>query len=258
VFSLKGKNIVLTGAAGILGKEFSKILLNQGARLIGVDNKENPKASSDIEDKNFNYFCFDITQKEEWINLRDALNKENISVDVLINGAATKSENFFESFENFSLKEWTEVMEVNVTGTMLACQTFGPLMAERNSGSIINFLSIYGIVGPDQRIYDGSYYLGKKINTPAIYSTSKAAVFGLTKYLATYWGKHNVRINAITPGGIYSGQNEIFQEKYSYRVPLNRMGKAEDLFGALIFLASDASSYITGQNLIVDGGLTVW
>ena len=258
MFSLKGKNIVLTGAAGILGSEFSKILLNHGARLIGVDNRENPESIRDIKDKNFNYYCFDITQKEEWINLRDTLTKKNISVDVLINGAATKSENFFESFENFSLKEWEEVMEVNVTGTMLACQTFGPLMAKRNSGSIINFLSIYGIVGPDQRIYDGSYYLGKEINTPAIYSTSKAAVFGLTKYLATYWGKNNVRVNAITPGGIYSGQNEVFQEKYSYRVPLNRMGKSEDLFGALIFLASDASSYITGQNLIVDGGLTVW
>jgi len=258
MFSLKGKNIVLTGAAGILGSEFSKILLNHGARLIGVDNRENPESIRDIKDKNFNYYCFDITQKEEWINLRDTLTKKNISVDVLINGAATKSENFFESFENFSLKEWEEVMEVNVTGTMLACQTFGPLMAKKNSGSIINFLSIYGIVGPDQRIYDGSYYLGKEINTPAIYSTSKAAVFGLTKYLATYWGKNNVRVNAITPGGIYSGQNEVFQEKYSYRVPLNRMGKSEDLFGALIFLASDASSYITGQNLIVDGGLTVW
>jgi len=258
MFSLKGKNIVLTGAAGILGSEFSKILLNHGARLIGVDNRENPESIRDIKDKNFNYYCFDITQKEEWIKLRDTLTKENISVDVLINGAATKSENFFESFENFSLKEWEEVMEVNVTGTMLACQTFGPLMAKKNSGSIINFLSIYGIVGPDQRIYDGSYYLGKEINTPAIYSTSKAAVFGLTKYLATYWGKNNVRVNAITPGGIYSGQNEVFQEKYSYRVPLNRMGKSEDLFGALIFLASDASSYITGQNLIVDGGLTVW
>jgi len=258
MFSLKGKNIVLTGAAGILGSEFSKILLNQGARLIGVDNREKPDSIIDIKDTNFNYHCFDITQKEEWIKLRNTLSKENISVDVLINGAATKSENFFESFENFSLKEWEEVMEVNVTGTMLACQTFGPLMAKRNSGSIINFLSIYGIVGPDQRIYDGSYYLGKEINTPAIYSTSKAAVFGLTKYLATYWGKNNVRVNAITPGGIYSGQNEVFQEKYSYRVPLNRMGKSEDLFGALIFLASDASSYITGQNLIVDGGLTVW
>lgn len=258
MFSLKGKNIVLTGVAGILGSEFSKILLNHGARLIGVDNRENPESIRDIKDKNFNYYCFDITQKEEWIKLRDTLTKENISVDVLINGAATKSENFFESFENFSLKEWEEVMEVNVTGTMLACQIFGPLMAKRNSGSIINFLSIYGIVGPDQRIYDGSYYLGKEINTPAIYSTSKAAVFGLTKYLATYWGKNNVRVNAITPGGIYSGQNEVFQEKYSYRVPLNRMGKSEDLFGALIFLASDASSYITGQNLIVDGGLTVW
>ena len=159
MFSLKGKNIVLTGAAGILGSEFSRILLNHGARLIGVDNRENPESIRDIKNKNFNYYCFDITQKEEWVKLRD---KENISVDVLINGAAIKSENFFELFENFSLKEREEVMKVNITGSMLACQTFGPLMAKRNSGSIINFLSIYGIVGPDQCTYDGSYYLGKE------------------------------------------------------------------------------------------------
>lgn len=258
MFSLKGKNIVLTGAAGILGKEFSKVFLECGAKVLAIDNIQNPILSPELQVENFIYYCFDITRKECWVSFRDQLNKKDITVNVLVNAAATKSENFFESFENYSLKDWEEVMAVNVTGIALACQTFGPLMAQENSGTIINFLSIYGIVGPDQRIYEGSYYLGKEINTPAVYSASKAAVLGLTKYLATYWGKNNIRVNAITPGGIYSGQNTVFQEKYSYRVPLNRMGKPEDLFGALIFLASDASSYVTGQNLIIDGGLTVW
>ena len=117
---------------------------------------------------------------------------------------------------------------------------------------------MYGVVAPDQRIYEGSEYMGVEINTPAVYATSKAAVIGLTKYLATYWAKDNIRVNAITPGGVESGQNEQFQSLYSKRVPLGRMGQASEMVAALVYLASDASSYVTGQNLIVDGGLTAW
>jgi len=131
-------------------------------------------------------------------------------------------------------------------------------MARRGRGSIVNTLSIYGIVGPDQRIYEGSSYEGRAINTPAIYSASKAGLWGLTKYLATYWGGNGVRVNAITPGGVFSGQNDVFVDRYSARVPLGRMAHKNELCGALVFLASDASSYVTGQNLVVDGGLTAW
>ncbi|MDE3061371.1 MAG: SDR family oxidoreductase, partial [Pseudomonadota bacterium] len=117
---------------------------------------------------------------------------------------------------------------------------------------------IYGVAAPDQRIYEGSEYMGRAINTPAIYSVSKAGLWGLTMYLSSYWAARGVRVNAISPGGIFSGQNKIFEERYSQRVPMGRMGKADELTGALIYLLSDAASYTTGQNIIIDGGLTVW
>ena len=131
-------------------------------------------------------------------------------------------------------------------------------MAERRQGSIINTLSIYGIVAPDQRIYEGSSYEGRAINTPAVYSASKAALLGLTRYLATYWAERGVRVNALTPGGVFSGQNETFVRRYSARVPMGRMAEREEMCGALVFLASRASSYVTGQNIVVDGGLSAW
>jgi len=134
----------------------------------------------------------------------------------------------------------------------------GARMASRGRGSIIQTASIYGVVAPDQRIYEGSEYLGMPINTPAVYSTSKAAVVGLTKYLASYWGAQGVRVNTLTPGGVSSGQNDVFDRRYSARVPLNRMARPEEMAQGLLFLASDASSYITGHNLIIDGGLTAW
>ena len=131
-------------------------------------------------------------------------------------------------------------------------------MKKKIAGSIIQTASIYGVVAPDQRIYEGSRYLDRQISSPAVYSASKAAVIGLSNYLAAYWGHLGIRVNTITPGGMESGQNETFKNKYSARVPLNRMGNANELLGALIYLASDASSYVSGQNIIVDGGLTVW
>jgi NAD(P)-dependent dehydrogenase (short-subunit alcohol dehydrogenase family) len=149
-------------------------------------------------------------------------------------------------------------MKVNATGAMLTCQVFGAAMAKRGRGSIVNILSIYGIVAPDQRIYEGSLYEGRAINTPAVYSTSKAALWGLTRYLATYWAARGVRVNAITPGGVFSGQNDTFISRYSARVPLGRMAQDDEMSGALVYLLSAASSYLTGQNIVVDGGLSTW
>jgi NAD(P)-dependent dehydrogenase (short-subunit alcohol dehydrogenase family) len=149
-------------------------------------------------------------------------------------------------------------MAVNLDAMFLVAREVGSLMASRRRGSIIQTASIYGVVAPDPRIYEGSQYLGRAMSTPPAYSASKAAVIGLTRHLAAYWGPSNVRVNAITPGGVESGQNEAFKTRYSARVPLGRMAEADEMVGALIFLASDASSYVTGQNIVVDGGLTVW
>ena len=131
-------------------------------------------------------------------------------------------------------------------------------MAQRGGGCIVNTLSIYGVVAPDQRIYEGLQYLGRAINTPAIYAASKAGLWGLTLYLASYWGHRGVRVNAVTPGGVFSGQNDTFVANYSARAPLGRMARPDDMANAMRYLVSDASKYVTGHNLVVDGGWTAW
>ena len=145
-------------------------------------------------------------------------------------------------------------MTVNIDGMFLVAQALGGRMAARGRGSIVQTASIYGIVAPDQRIYEGSEYLGRPINTPAVYSASKAAVVGLTRHLAAYWAGRGVRANCLVPGGVESGQNEAFKARYGARVPLGRMARAEEMVGAALYLASDASSYVTGQVVGVDGG----
>ena len=200
----------------------------------------------------------DVTQRDALYAACKLLLSRWGEADGLLNNAATKSENFFEPFESFPVDEWNEVMSVNLTGAMLCAQIFGTPMAQRGYGSIVNTLSIYGIVAPDQRIYEGSEYQGRPINTPAIYSASKAGLWGLTRYLAAYWGHKGVRVNAVTPGGVFSGQNDTFVENYSRNVPLGRMAQTDDMVNAMRYLTSDAAKYVTGHNLVVDGGWTAW
>jgi len=258
-FRLDGKVVVLTGAAGIIGSEVTRNFLAAGARVFAIDRdaallEEKLGAPSET----LMHCVADVSSPESLGEARALLELTWGAADALLNNAATKSENFFEPFETFPLADWNEVMNVNLTGAMLCAQTFGAGMAQRGRGSIVNTLSIYGIVAPDQRIYEGSQYLGRAINTPAIYSASKAGLWGLTKYLASYWGAKGVRVNAITPGGVFSGQNETFVENYSSRVPLGRMAQADDMANAMRFLVSNASKYMTGHNLVVDGGWTAW
>ncbi len=259
IFDLGGRVAVLTGGAGILGREMSRALADNGAQLAIVDRDEAAAAALAEEiGRGARGFGTDIASPAAVDALFAAIEGEMGPAEVLINNAATKSAHFFAPFEEFPLDEWDEVMAVNVRAAVICCQRFGGAMARRGRGSIINTLSIYGIVAPDQRIYEGSEYQGVPINTPEIYSTSKAALWGLTRYLASYWGHRGVRVNAITPGGARSGQNDTFVERYSARVPLGRMAAPQDMAGAVCFLASDAASYVTGHNLVVDGGLTVW
>ena len=260
-FDLGGRTVVLTGGAGILGSRMAEALLANGASVAIVDL--NPESIERLlgelaaGDRARGYEC-DVSDRVQVGELRARVEADLGEVQVLVNNAAARSPRFFEPFETYRTEDWDAIMAVNVTGAMFCCQQFGGEMARRGSGSIINTLSIYGIVAPDQRIYEGAMYEGHAINTPAVYSASKAALWGLTKYLATYWGSRGVRVNAVTPGGAYSGQNETFVERYSNRVPLGRMADPKDMAGAVVFLASDASSYVTGHNLVVDGGLTTW
>jgi NAD(P)-dependent dehydrogenase (short-subunit alcohol dehydrogenase family) len=260
-FDLTGKVVLITGGAGILGSRMTQALADHGAKVAVVDrhaDKANAVAAATGADDRVQGFGADVTDRGALDALAREVEARLGPVEVLVNNVATKSENFFEPFETFPLDDWNEVMNVNTTGVMLACQVFGGAMAQRGHGSIITTLSIYGIVAPDQRIYEGSLYEGRAINTPAVYSASKAALLGLTKYLASYWGHRGVRVNAITPGGVYSGQNEAFTQRYSARVPLGRMAQVDEMSGAIVYLASDASSYVSGHNLVVDGGLSAW
>lgn len=262
-FSLEGKCVLLTGGGGILGRRFTAALSSMGAQVAVVD-RDGDKARRVADEANqrnpglARAFVADVTRPDDLLQLQSSVRQQMGDPDVLVNNAAAKSPNFFAPFESFPLDDWNEVMSVNATGVMLGCQVFGSEMARRGHGSIINVLSVYGLVAPDPRIYEGSSYEGHAISTPAIYSASKAAVWGLTKYLAAYWGASGVRVNAVTPGGVSSGQNETFVAKYSARVPMARMADPEEIAGAVAYLASDAASYVTGQNIVVDGGLTVW
>ena len=266
LFSLANKVVVVTGGAGLLGQVFCQALVDVGAHVAIVDlNLESAetvaKRINKSDAQKVVAFGSDITSPESVTQMVANVVKQLGRIDVLVNNAASKGSSldaFFESFEDYSLKTWREVMSVNIDGLFLVAQAVGKQMKKQGGGSIIQTSSIYGVVAPDQRIYEGSEYNGRPINTPAVYSASKSAVNGLTNYLATYWASSKIRVNSLTPGGIASGQNSEFNKKYSNRVPLGRMGEATELAGALIYLASDASSYVTGQNLIVDGGLSAW
>ncbi len=266
LFDMTGKVAVVTGGAGILGQRFCAGLADFGASIAVVDLEEN-KAIDIAANLNheFGVPCIGIGCDVSSRLSVDAMVEQVESIlgtpDILHNNAATKGHDtarFFTCLEEFSSETWREIMAVNLEGMFIVAQVIGSKMAEKGRGSIIQTASIYGITGPDQRIYEGSNYLGGAINTPPVYSASKAGVIGLTKHLATYWAEKCVRVNALTPGGVESGQNTTFIHRYSNRVPMGRLGQADEMVSALIFLASDASSYMTGQNIVVDGGLSAW
>ena len=265
-FRVDGKVALVTGALGVLGKTFCRALAEHGASVAVVDLDEASCETFAQELKGesgrpcIGIGC-DVGDRKMVRETAERCVSELGGLHILHNNAATKTSDvraFFTPFEDYPLETWREVMRVNVDGMFLMAQAAGSHMATHGGGSIVQTASIYGVVAPDQRIYEGSDYLGGPINTPAVYSASKAAVLGLTRHLATYWASRAIRVNALTPGGVASGQNTEFARRYSERVPLGRMAAPSDLIGALIFLASDASSYVTGQNFIVDGGLTAW
>ncbi|MFC4322488.1 SDR family oxidoreductase [Litchfieldia salsa] len=266
-FRLDGKTAIVTGGAGILGTHFCCGLADAGANIAVVDI-DIDKAREVAEIINNNYASkaiaiqCDVSSEESVKEMVSQVVSVFKEIHILHNNAAGKSKNleaFFQEFEEYQLEQWKEIMSINLDGMFLVAKYVGKEMKkQKKGGSIIQTSSIYGEMAPDQRIYEGSNYLGRQINTPAVYSASKAGVIGLTKYLATYWAEDNIRVNTIIPGGVESGQNKIFIENYSKRIPLGRMSQPEEMVGALLFLASEASSYVTGQSIILDGGLNAW
>lgn len=267
LFSLQGKVAIVTGALGLLGKQHCRALAEAGTSVVVTDLDEHMTVTFAAElQEQYGHgtlgLAADITAQDSVEHLHRAAIGRFGKVDVLVNNAAV--DDVFKGtsaeiirFENYSLELWRRSIDVNLTGTFLCSQIIGSEMARRGSGSIVNIASTYGVVAPDQSLYkrpDGSQTFFK---SPA-YPATKAAVISLTKYLAGYWGREGVRVNCLSPGGVENSQENYFIRNYSARTPLGRMAKPDDYKGAIVFLASDASNYMTGANLVVDGGWTVW
>lgn len=267
IFSLAGKVALVTGGCGILGRHFCAALAAHGASVAVVDLPDSdPEALAAQMAGQFQVpaigIACDVSDPDSVAAMVAMVWDRLGALDVVMNNAGTKGrslEAMFAPVEDYSFETWREIMAVNLDGVFLVAQAAGRSMAARGRpGSIIQTGSIYGMAAPDQRIYEGSEYMGVKINSPAVYCASKAGVHGLTMYLATYWAARGIRVNTLVPGGVESGQNDTFKQRYSARIPLGRMAQAGEMVGAAVFLASDASSYITGQAIQVDGGLSAW
>lgn len=265
-YNLEGSIALVTGATGILGRRYVEALNREGAHVVIADL--DAAACTDFAAEmgaRTGVDCLglgmDVSDPGSVTAGVEEILKRFGRIDLLLNNAATKGDDLHALFQptiDYDLDVWRRIMAVNIDGQFLMAKTVGRQMLAAGKGSIINVSSIYGCVGPDQRIYEGAEYMGTQINTPLVYSVSKAAVHGLTRHLATEWGAHGVRVNTLTPGGVESGQNDVFVSRYSARTPLGRMARGDEMTGAMLFLASDASSYVTGQNIIVDGGWTAW
>ena len=264
-FDLKNKTAIVTGALGLLGMQHCTALKEAGASVIVCDRDEDKcvKFAEELGNNSIGAGV-DITDYSSVEKLLNTIKSRYESIDILVNNAAIndKFENSdraveLSKFENYPLELWEASLKVNVTGMFICCRVIGTEMARSKKGSIINIASTYGIVAPDQSLYkdpEGRQHFYKT----ASYPVTKGAVISFTKFLAAYWGKDGVRVNSLSPGGVENSQDQFFIDNYSKRTPLGRMAKADDYKGALIFLASDASGYMTGANLVVDGGFTIW
>lgn len=263
LFSLKGKTALVTGACGLLGREHCYALAEAGASVVALDIDETAcRALAAQMGQQHLGLRADVTDRSSLEHVRDVVLERYGSIDILVNNAAIND--MFESpalaaqqsmFEHYPLDMWRKSLEVNVTGVFLCSQVFGTVMAQQGRGSIINIASTYGMVGPDQSIYQNERGEQTFYKSPA-YPTTKGAIINFTRYLAAYWGRKGVRVNTLSPGGVENNQEPFFIQNYSRKTTLGRMAKPSDYRGAIVFLASDASAYMTGANLVVDGGWT--
>jgi len=267
-FSVREKVVVITGGLGQLGRQFGLALIDRGAKVAIFDAQADGRRVAERFGgqgigENLLVLSVDVTNRN---SIEAGLRRVNATWGVphaLINNAALDSPPSAPAeengpFESYPENSWDQVMEVNAKGVFLCCQVVGGQMAEAGRGSVINICSIYGLVSPDQRIYQYRRAGGAPFFKPVAYSASKSALLNLTRYLATYWAPRNVRVNTLTFGGVFNNQDEEFLRGYCARVPLGRMAREDDYNGAVIFLLSDASAYMTGSNLVIDGGWTAW
>lgn len=267
LFDLTGRAAVVTGGAGFLGQQFTEALAEAGADVIVADLDGDAAAAwaEKLAEKgrSAQAAAVDVTSPASVGQLIDFVLDHYGQVDIVVNSAAldpkfetgTKG-NHATSFEAFPLESWNQALEVNLTGMFLVCQAAARAMKSSGKGSLINICSTYGLAGPDQRLYES---LGEpRLYKPVYYSVTKAGVLGLTRYIATYYQGTEIRCNALTPGGVERNHEQAFKDAYGERTVLGRMAYPYEMKGGVVFLASDASSYMTGANLIVDGGWTAW
>jgi NAD(P)-dependent dehydrogenase (short-subunit alcohol dehydrogenase family) len=267
-YDLDGRVAIVTGGAGLLGRGYCQTLAAAGAKVVIADVAG--QAAEELADKiskeaglDVVGIHTDVSNPESVRRLIEEVLRIFDRIDILVNNAALDPKfdadhagEHTNRFENFPFRAWQEALDVNITGMFLCAQAVSVAMLEANRGVIINISSTYGLVGPDQRLYqrEGQSPQFK----PVTYTVAKAAVLGLTHYLATYFANTGIRVNTLTPGGVFAGHDDEFVRRYSAKTVLGRMADSDEMSSALLFLASDASSYTTGANLVVDGGWTAW
>lgn len=272
-FNLKEKTVLITGASGLLGQEHAYALLESGATVILTDiSLKRLKVAKERLSKSFDtekiiIKVMDVTIKKNIVQLSEQLSDQGHRIDILVNNAAIdpkvlKNSGLTEDsrLENFSLEQWDIQMSVGLTGAFLCSQVFGSKMSNDGKGGVIlNIASDLSVFSPDQRLYakDGISDDMQPVK-PVTYSVIKTALIGLTRYLATYWSNKGVRCNALSPGGVFNGQDDVFVKRLTDLIPLNRMANVDEYRSTIQFLCSDASSYMNGQNIVVDGGRSVW
>ena len=271
-YKISGKTCLITGGAGLLGQKHAEAgIEGEGIPiLLDISQEALSNALDGLKEKypnaEISIYKVDIGNHEELTGVRDDVLKKYGHIDILINNAANnpkvedKGANFGNiRFDNFPLDLWNGDILVGLTGAFLCAQVFGTVMQEQRSGVILNISSDLGIIAPDQRIYrkDGLEEKDQTIK-PVTYSVIKHGLLGLTKYLATYWANQGIRVNAVCPGGVYNGQDEQFLGKLTNLIPMGRMADKDEYKATILYLISDASSYMTGATLIVDGGRTCW
>ena len=263
LFGMSGKVAIVTGASGQLGGEFVRALLKAGASVAAFDRwLENPKGKlKEIKSKKLILVKVDVTKKD---SIKQGLKKVLSHLgnpNILINNAAIDTPPNASNldtgpFESYPETSWQQMMDVNLKGMFLCCQVIGGHMAKTGGGSVINISSIYGMISPNQKIYEYKRKKGQIFYKPIGYSVTKSGVYNLTRYLATYWANKNVRVNTLTLAGVFNNQEKEFLDNYCNIIPIGRMANQDEYNGAILFLSSDASKYMTGANLIIDGGWT--
>jgi NAD(P)-dependent dehydrogenase (short-subunit alcohol dehydrogenase family) len=244
MFSIKDKVIVVTGGNGLLGKEMVSTFREYGAITISVDLNFDNKGQDDYE--------MDITNEESVKNVVNSIIEKYNKIDGWVNNAYPRTKDWGNKFEDILLESWRKNVDMHLNGYFICCQIVLKQMKLQGFGSLINMSSIYGLVGPDFTIYSGT-----EMTMPAAYAAIKGGLNNFSRYLASYYGEYQIRVNTVSPGGIFDNQPESFVNNYNNKVPLRRMGSPKDIVSSVFYLLTDETSYITGHNLIVDGGWSI-